>query len=352
MRTIFFSSLWILLISTDSTYVALSILLFSLSLSLFFLISLRRATTTIYVFLTLIGLGHALVLGNGSLLPILYVQSLTIDATYHLSPSLLKVLLAVNGSLSILTAFITGERIIESILIVSLFMIVLVTYHQIVFERNERKMMYEDLLEEYRKAKRLNVTANNNARIEERAKIARDIHDSVGHQLTALIMKLEVLSIQNPHINYNELKKMAKNSLEETRTAVTALQTEEHEGISSVVQLIRKLEAESHLHVQFTIKQGALSFPLTNQKSVVLYRIIQEALTNAMRHSQAREAKVTLATSATSDLSFEIRNAVFQPVSFSYGFGLTNMKKRIEEVEGTLTIQQTNESFIVFGTIP
>ena len=49
---------------------------------------------------------------------------------------------------------------------------------------------------------------------------------------------------------------MAKESLEETRHAVKALQAEENEGIATIVHLIRKLEAESHVLVQFTLKQG------------------------------------------------------------------------------------------------
>lgn len=67
--------------------------------------------------------------------------------------------------------------------------------------------------------------------------------------------------------------------------------------------LIRKLEAESHILVQFTIKQGVLSVSLSNEKSVALYRIIQEALTNAMRHAQAREVKIILGKSAKEDIS-------------------------------------------------
>ena len=69
---------------------------------------------------------------------------------------------------------------------------------------------------------------------------------------------------------------MAKDSLEEIRRSVKAMQTEENEGIATVVHRIRKLESESHMFVQFTMKQGILSVPLTNEKSVVLYRVIQD----------------------------------------------------------------------------
>ncbi|MFD2195544.1 sensor histidine kinase [Oceanobacillus bengalensis] len=219
-------------------------------------------------------------------------------------------------------------------------------------ERKEQKETYEMLLGEYRKLKRMNLSVEHNARVEERTKIARDIHDSVGHRLTALIMQLEMLTIQNKSNEYEDLKKMAKDSLEETRHAVKTLQAEENEGIATVVHLIRKLEAESHILVQFTMKQGVLSIPLSNEKNVTLFRVIQESLTNAMRHARSREVQITLGKSATADLSFEIINTVFDPKNFTFGFGLNSMKERVEQVDGRLNVYQTKKEFVVAGTIP
>ncbi|WP_241558911.1 sensor histidine kinase [Oceanobacillus halophilus] len=219
-------------------------------------------------------------------------------------------------------------------------------------DRKEQQGIYEELYGEYRKLKRMNMQLEHNARLEERTKIARDIHDSVGHRLTALIMKLEMLSIKQKNEAYEELKKMAKDSLEETRQAVKALQSEENEGISTVVHLIRRLEAESHMLVQLTIKQGVLSIPLSNQKNVALYRAIQESLTNAMRHGDSREVHVILSKSATGDLSFEIKNMIHLSKSIVYGFGIRNMKQRVEDVNGILHVYQNEKEFIVLGTIP
>ena len=233
-----------------------------------------------------------------------------------------------------------------------LFYFLVILINRMSNERPEQKELYEELLAEYRKLKRMNLKAESDARLQERTMIARDIHDSVGHRLTALIMKLEILSIQHSNSDYDELKSMAKESLEEIRKSVKTLQTEENEGIATVVHLIRKLESESHIFVQFTIKQGILSVPLSNKKSVVLYRVVQEALTNAMRHSGAREVHVTLGKSAIGHISVEISNTVFEPKPFTYGFGLASMKNRIEEIKGTLEVYQTENQFVVLGTIP
>ena len=66
-----------------------------------------------------------------------------------------------------------------------------------------------------------------------------------------------------------------------------------------------------------------------------------------MRHAGSREVQVTLGKSAIGAISFEIKNTIFDPNPFSFGFGLTNMKKRIHEIEGTLEVYQTEKHFVV-----
>jgi len=219
-------------------------------------------------------------------------------------------------------------------------------------KREEQQHLYEELLGEYRKLKRIALVTEEEARYQERTKIARDIHDSVGHKLTALLMQIEILSIQQGPEHFKELKELAKESLEETRFAVRTLKDKEHEGIATIVQLIKKLEAESHIMVQFTTKQGILSEQLTNEQSVVLYRVIQEGLTNAMRHAHSREVQVVLGKTADGNMEFIVTNRLHVKRPFQEGFGLSNMRKRVEELGGTLAIYQTDEQFVIKGMLP
>lgn len=219
-------------------------------------------------------------------------------------------------------------------------------------KRQEQRELYQELLGEFRKLKRIARATEEEARYQERTKIARDIHDSVGHKLTALLMQLEILSIQHGADHYQELKELAKDSLEETRYAVRALKDQEHEGIATIMQLIKKLEAESHILVQFTTKQGILSEHITNEQSVVLYRVIQEGLTNAMRHAHSREVQVEIGKTANGHVECIIKNRIYQKDPFFEGFGLQNMRKRVEELGGTLSIYQTENHFIIKGIIP
>lgn len=165
-------------------------------------------------------------------------------------------------------------------------------------------------------------------------------------------MQLQMISMENDSDEYKELKRLAAESLGETRHAVKTLKNDEVAGIASVLQLIRKLEAENHLLVRFTTKQGVLNTDLSNEQSITLYRSIQEGLTNAMKHSSSREVSVTLGRSAIGALEWVISNPITSPIPFELGFGLTAMKERVEEQGGSFRVYQTEKAFVVEGSMP
>ncbi|MBB6446669.1 sensor histidine kinase [Bacillus benzoevorans] len=340
------------MIRLDSSSLSWGIIVFSLALAFYFLLSLKELPLLLYLLLSIISLATGLLFTESVFFTMLILLYLLIDSTYSLNEKRFQFYAAINVFCIILLLWKDPNQWLPWAFI-SLFVSFLVLKsNSMANERMEQKEIYGELLGEYRKLKRMNLERERDARIQERTMMARDIHDSVGHRLTALLMKLEILSMQHPNSDYDDLKRMAKESLEEIRHSVKTLQTEENEGIATVVQLIRKLEAESHISVQFTMKQGILSVPLNNEKSVVLYRVIQEGLTNAMRHAGSREVQVTLGKSAIGDIQFMISNRVFMPKPFTFGFGLKNMKARIEGIKGTLEVYQTEDQFVLTGTIP
>ncbi|KNE21891.1 sensor histidine kinase [Virgibacillus pantothenticus] len=351
-RISLFSCLWIIVILFDSSFIPFSISLFAVSFALFCLLSLEKHSIYIYVALSLLSVVHITAVGTDDFFILLYLYFLIVDAAFRLSERQLSGYLCFNLIITVFYSVLVGSYVIEVMILDIFFVILVLSSNRLTAERTELRHMYEQLLGEFRKNKRMHASAERAARLEERTKIARDIHDSVGHRLTALMMKMEILSIQKKEQDYEELKPMAKEALEETREAVRALQNEEIEGIASVVQLIRRLEAESQLMVQFTLKQGVLSISLKNKQSITLYRVIQEALTNAMRHSPYREVQVVLGQSAIGDVTFEIRNRIHKARHLHDGFGLTNMKQRMKEIGGSLHIYQTEQDFVVTGAIP
>ncbi|ADC51609.1 two component histidine protein kinase [Alkalihalophilus pseudofirmus OF4] len=221
--------------------------------------------------------------------------------------------------------------------------------HKEVTARNEA------LLSEYRKVKRQVAASEHLARQEERTQIARDIHDSVGHKLTALLMQIEVSRLKADVQTASDLlnlKELAKESLDETRSAVKTLKQDEVGGISAIINLIRKLEAENFLRIQFSLKPGAFSASLSNEQMITVYRAVQEALTNMMRHSGGREVKITFEAPAGEVFRFEVTNPLKEETPYTEGFGLKSMRERVENVSGQLEIYQGNRQFVVRGTLP
>ncbi|TES47698.1 MULTISPECIES: sensor histidine kinase [Bacillaceae] len=218
---------------------------------------------------------------------------------------------------------------------------------------NENQEQMNTLLYEKRLLKRQLVEEEDTVKQAERTRIARDVHDSVGHQLTALGMQLQMAELQNETENpyLSEAKQTARQALDEMRKAVRALEIEEIRGVAMILRLIRKLEAESHVHVRLTTEAGALSQGLTNEQSMALYRFVQEGLTNAMRHSYAKQVNVTLSVYADYMYVAILENEAEQK-KFHEGFGLTQLRNRFEELDGQFYAHFNEATFYMKGVFP
>jgi signal transduction histidine kinase len=336
----------------NETLTFISFLIYGLFFLIYFLIPLMNNPFVLYVIMVILIDLDMLVDQRINLFLFLLLLLLAVESTERLGQIFNYFLLGFIITSVVGLLFIHNQLNWPWIFFVLILIYPFVKLNQMHETEQERIDTYEKLLGEYRKLKRQALDSERAARLEERTKIARDIHDSVGHKLTALLMRIQMLIMNEEKKEYVELKELAAESLEETRQAVKQLQIKDNEGISSVLQLIRKLESESHIHLDFTLRKGVLSARLTNQQNVVLYRVLQESLTNAMRHAKTKEVKAELALNAVGDLTFTIRNRIWNMEKFEWGFGLTNMKKRVEEAGGQLSVYQHENEFIVSGTLP
>lgn len=235
-----------------------------------------------------------------------------------------------------------------------LLFIALIFYIKTKYQLMDLDARYQKILSGSRDLKRRAVSDEELARQEERAMIAHEIHDSVGHKLTALIMQLEMFRLQISE-DYKEsvqsLKEIASDSLDETRRAVKSLKANDSGGLPGILRLIRKLELENMMRIHFSVKYGAFSAPLNGEQSFVIYRTVQEALTNIMKHSQVKEANILFEAPGGSIFRFEISNLVSQKRGYQEGFGLRSMRERLEKYNGELKVYQTEVQFTVSGYI-
>ena len=185
---------------------------------------------------------------------------------------------------------------------------------------------------------------------QERSRIARDIHDALGHSLTALNIQLESalkLSQKDPHRAQQFLqaaKRLGTQSLQEVRQSVATLRQDPLAGDTlekAIERLLQGVQSSCEsLGIQLSIHlEIHLSHPLPANLNVILYRIVQEGLTNIVKHAKASQLSLQLVNSdAIATLTIEDNGTGFDPNLARTGFGLQSMRDRAQAIGGTFTI--------------
>ncbi|MDB9526450.1 sensor histidine kinase [Oscillatoria sp. CS-180] len=184
------------------------------------------------------------------------------------------------------------------------------------------------------------------AMAQERARIARDIHDSLGHALTGLNIQLEgalKLWDGNPEQARQfvaQAKEMGSIALQETRQAVATLRETkpiDPDLAAAIAPLSHHFQQLTGIVPQVTVESVPLSQPL----KLAVHRIVQEALTNVCKHAQADAVAITVQRlSEPSRLGITVKdNGVgFHPQDNTTGFGLKGIQERAEAEGGQLQL--------------
>ncbi len=220
--------------------------------------------------------------------------------------------------------------------------------------RNQVERLAHDLAEAHEALARYTVQAEELATAKERNRLAREIHDSLGHYLTAINMQLEtaraVLREEDAVASLLErAQALTKEGLREVRRSVAALRASPLEGKSlpaSLAALVEALQA-SDIAATFTVVGEARA--LSPQAELALYRVGQEALTNVRKHAQARHAAITL-TYAPDSVRLSVQDDGVGHVSIDHGaaapssgFGLVGLRERVQLLGGELTTTSAPE---------
>jgi signal transduction histidine kinase len=183
--------------------------------------------------------------------------------------------------------------------------------------------------------------------LEERNRLSRELHDTVGHTLTSIIMGLDAVSYlikEEPEeavVNINQLRNVSRKGLEEIRNQIHHIAPPD-EGETLSYQL-KKIASEFALNtgtkIDFEVHgvDSIVSLPL----SLTLIRCLQESLTNAKRHGAANYINVQF-TIEQNQLLLVIEDNGKGMENIVFGFGLSAMRGRIESYQGELIIESSN----------
>lgn len=199
----------------------------------------------------------------------------------------------------------------------------------------------QELIVAHQKLKRYAAKIEDQATLYERNRIAREMHDSLGHSLTAQTILLENALLFLPQDTNRaqsylvDAKNSAYQALKEVSRSVGALRTRPLQGKTLPVEipaLVSDICKPAHIDFDCTID---LSDPLADDVSLALFRIVQEALTNAVKHSQATLVQVKLfAKRDRLHLQVFDDGQGFDPSKNTTGFGLRGIRERAANLGG------------------
>jgi signal transduction histidine kinase len=200
-----------------------------------------------------------------------------------------------------------------------------------------------------------------NAQDEERARVARELHDSTAQMLAAVMLQLGVAARENESPVLDEriatVRDMVAEALEEVRTLSHTIHPRvlDDLGLAAALSwLARQTREQEGLHVEAFADDGA---PIPRLAATVLYRVAQESLRNAARHAQAHRVELWLrrtATAATIEVvddgrGFDVRRAEERRP----GMGLFSMRERVGLANGSLSVESApGRGTRIVATVP
>jgi signal transduction histidine kinase len=227
--------------------------------------------------------------------------------------------------------------------VAAVFTLVLTTLH----EREQRARA--ELAEVNAQLRRYAEQAEELAATRERNRVARDIHDGLGHHLTVVQMQLQAVAavLDTDRARAVDLlakaQRQSQEALADVRRSVTALREPRNQGaLPDVLRTLATESTEAGVTTVVEVRGERRDLPAETEES--LYRVAQEGLTNVRKHARAGSARVVLDYGNIRTVRVEVRDDGRGAPGFLHrpsGYGLTGLRERVTSLGGRLTVDST-----------
>ena len=224
-------------------------------------------------------------------------------------------------------------------------------------EKDEINSLNERLQAANRELEKYAAESEKMAQTRERNRLAREIHDTLGHTLTGIIAGIDAAQTV-ADVSPETLKRylslvsdVARQGMTDVRCSVNELRPdalEQRDLLSAIQKMISQMSAASKADITLDNSAGRLSFGEDEEE--VIYRIIQESITNSIRHGKADRVRIRI-TREYNIVTITIRDNGIGAASIEPGFGLTHMKERLEMLGGKIEVDGS-DGFCVVAEIP
>lgn len=191
----------------------------------------------------------------------------------------------------------------------------------------------------------------------ERKRLAREIHDTLGHALTGITAGVDACIAMidiNPEATKKQLmviSKVVRQGIVDVRNSLNKLRPgalEQHGFKGAIENMIEEFTSVSDLTISLDYRLDKVDFE--NTKEDILFRVIQESVTNAVRHGDATHIDISLYIEDNS-LYLKIQDNGQGCEEIHYGFGLKQMKERLGMINGKVAYDG-HHGFLTIVTIP
>ena len=195
------------------------------------------------------------------------------------------------------------------------------------------------------------------AETRERNRIAREIHDTLGHTMTGLSAGIDAcivmidFSVDATKEQLNKISQVARQGIKDIRRSVNKLRPDalEHSGLQEALEkMINETMQVSDVKINYDCQVEVLKF--NQDEEDMIYRVVQESITNAIRHGKAKQIDVNL-WKEDKWLNLEIKDNGIGCEEIHTGFGLIHIEERIKMLKGTVEYDGSN-GFKVTARIP
>lgn len=228
-----------------------------------------------------------------------------------------------------------------NILLFVLYMILLFTSQK---EENARiRKLNEQLNQANDQLRDYAVNMERMTQVRERNRLAREIHDTLGHTLTGIIMGADAglalfdVAPEESKKRIQVVAQSARDGLTDVRRSIKALRPDalEHSSLAEALEgLVENFRLTTSAQIAYY--QGAGELNLDADEEDALYRVVQEGLTNAVRHGRAD--RISIRVMRTGDLvTVSVQDNGIGCAKLEEGFGLRHMRERLDMLGGTLS---------------
>jgi signal transduction histidine kinase len=192
---------------------------------------------------------------------------------------------------------------------------------------------------------------------EERNRITREIHDTVGYTLMNIMMMMQDASLMAGTVSgigglLEQTREQAQAGLNETRRALRLLRATEKRPIQTIEEIKRLVTAfQSSTGVTVATEYGNIPFSLRDDVNEFIFHMLQEGMANALRHGKATKIRV-LFWLQEGELIVSLHDNGIGSVQTQEGIGLSGMRERIATLQGQLTAGNQPDGFQVVARIP